>query len=292
MRVLLDTDIGNNPDDALCLAYLLARPDCELLGITTVTGEAERRASLASALCAAFGREVPILPGAEQPLAAPQRQPHAPQAALLERWPHATHFPRGQAIPFLRATIRRYPGEVRLLAIGALTNVARLFAADSEIPGLLAGLTLMAGNFAPAAPPDTNARNDPEAAEQVYAARVAVHRSVGKDITGRLTLDAATAAERMQGPGLAILRDFAGDWLATGRPLVFNDPLAAATLFVPEVCRFAGGRVQVALEAGERRGATSWQPGGPEAPHEVAVAVEPERFFAHYLDVLAGRSTG
>ena len=47
VKVFLDTDI----DDALCLAYLLLHPNCDLLGITTVTGEAEKRAMLASAMC-------------------------------------------------------------------------------------------------------------------------------------------------------------------------------------------------------------------------------------------------
>jgi inosine-uridine nucleoside N-ribohydrolase len=61
-KVLLDTDIGTDVDDAVCLAYLLSHPECELLGITTVTGEAVKRASLASVLCKAAGREIPIFP--------------------------------------------------------------------------------------------------------------------------------------------------------------------------------------------------------------------------------------
>ena len=57
MKVLLDTDIGSDIDDAICLAYLLAKPECELLGITTVSGEPEKRAMLASAVCKAAGKE-------------------------------------------------------------------------------------------------------------------------------------------------------------------------------------------------------------------------------------------
>src|SRR5437660_423515 len=48
VKILLDTDIGSDIDDAVCLAYLLAQPACELLGITTVSGEADKRAMLAS----------------------------------------------------------------------------------------------------------------------------------------------------------------------------------------------------------------------------------------------------
>src|SRR5215218_2852528 len=113
IKVLLDTDIGTDVDDAVCLAYLLAQPECELLGITTVTGEPERRAALASVLCLAAGRsDIPIYPGEAAPLKVPQRQPQAQQAAALPRWPHQEDFPQGQAVEFMRRTIRAHPGQV------------------------------------------------------------------------------------------------------------------------------------------------------------------------------------
>src|SRR5512147_2326704 len=114
-KVLLDTDIGTDVDDAVCLAYLLAHPDCELLGITTVTGEAEKRASLVSVLCQAAGKDIPIYPGADHPMQGQQRQPIAQQAAVLPRWPHEADFPKGQAVDFLAETIRSHAGEVTLL---------------------------------------------------------------------------------------------------------------------------------------------------------------------------------
>ena len=45
-KILLDTDIGGDIDDAICLAYLLKEPGCKLLGITTVCGESEKRAAV------------------------------------------------------------------------------------------------------------------------------------------------------------------------------------------------------------------------------------------------------
>jgi len=74
VKIILDTDIGTDVDDALCLAYLLAHPKCELLGITTVGGEADKRATLASVLCKIAGKHIPIFPGSEEPLLVPQRQ--------------------------------------------------------------------------------------------------------------------------------------------------------------------------------------------------------------------------
>ena len=55
-KILLDTDIGGDIDDAICLAYLLKEPQCDLLGITTVCGEPEKRAAVADAICRAAGR--------------------------------------------------------------------------------------------------------------------------------------------------------------------------------------------------------------------------------------------
>ena len=62
-KVLLDTDIGVDIDDSFALAYLLAEPRCELVGITTVGGHPELRAEMASAICTAFGKgDIPIHP--------------------------------------------------------------------------------------------------------------------------------------------------------------------------------------------------------------------------------------
>ncbi|GAH47668.1 unnamed protein product, partial [marine sediment metagenome] len=93
-KILLDTDIGSDIDDALCLAYLLAQPKCELLGITTVTGQADKRAMLASILCKAAGKDIPILPGSEEPILVPQKQNLTPQAVVLKKWSHKKRFPR------------------------------------------------------------------------------------------------------------------------------------------------------------------------------------------------------
>ncbi len=72
---------------------------------------------MASAQCKIAGRAIPIFPGAEQPLLIQAQQPYAPQAAALQKWAHDTVFPQGEAIEFLRRTIRANPGEVVLLEL-------------------------------------------------------------------------------------------------------------------------------------------------------------------------------
>ena len=63
VKILLDTDIGSDIDDALCLAYLLAQPRCEILGITTCSSEPEKRAEIVDSMCRYMGKEIPIFPG-------------------------------------------------------------------------------------------------------------------------------------------------------------------------------------------------------------------------------------
>jgi len=289
-RILLDTDIGSDIDDALCLAYLLARPGCDLAGITTVSGEPGRRAAIASALCRAAGKDVPIHAGSPRPLIADQRQPRAPQADALAdgsqvRWPHQADFPAGTAVEFLRRTIRADPGNLTLLAIGPLTNLGLLFRIDPGIPSLLKRLVLMCGSFLGTPSRhggvEWNALCDPHAAAIVYAAGVREHRSVGLDVTTQVSIDADRARSRFRRGLLRPVLDLAEVWFRGASRIVFHDPLAAVSVFEPGVCRFARGTVGVGLD-GSAAGRTSWTPSA-DGPHEVAVAVDPPRFLEAYF---------
>ena len=287
-KVLLDTDIGSDIDDAVCLAYLLAQPECELLGVTTVTGQALERAMMASALCNVAGRDVPIFPGADAPLVIEQKQKTAPQADALAKWPHDTEFPRGEAVEFLRSTIRQNPGEIILLTIGPLTNAGLLFAVDPEIPSLLRGLVMMCGMFG--APPEGrgplewNAKGDPHATRIAYGARPPLHRSVGLDVTLQCRMKADEVRSRFRCELLRPVLDFAEVWFAgTAGAITFHDPLAAATIFDDGICTFEAGSVEVELEDAALLGRTRWTAGGGDPPHQVAFTVDPDRFFEHYF---------
>lgn len=287
IKVLLDTDIGSDIDDAVCLAYLLAQPACELLGITTVSGQPEQRAQIASAICKVAGRSVPIYPGAPQPLLIEQHQPLVPQAAALERWPHETHFPKGKAIEFLRTSIRANPGEVTLLAIGPMTNIGLLFRTDPEIPALLHSLILMCGDFGPRVTgAEWNALCDPHAAAIVYAARPKMHRSLGLNVTTQVEMQAQEVRRHFDRPLLRPVLDFAEVWFQKRPTIMFHDPLAAAVIFDPAICGFESGAVEVELSEGQLCGATHWRIDHPDLPHEVAMSVNSERFFAHFFGQL------
>lgn len=286
-KIILDTDIGSDIDDALALAYLLREPACELLGITTVSGQPLERAELASALCCAAGREdIPIYPGIAQPFLGRQYQPKASQAEKLPHWPHRTAFEENRAISFLQRTIRENPGEVTLLAIGPMTNVAALFCMDREIPALLDSLVLMCGNFDGAAErPEWNAKCDWVASSIVYASGVKLHRSYGLNVTLQVGMPVGEVLPRMTGPVLSPAADFAQTWIK--RPeqtMYFHDPLAAVCLFEPEICTYERGRVEVEILPEGVSGRTILQP-CPDGGCEAAVSVDAERFFQRFFAV-------
>lgn len=288
-KVLLDTDIGTDVDDAVALAYLLCHPDCELLGITTVTGASEKRAALASVLCQAAGKDIPIYPGADRPMQGEQRQPIAQQAAVLPNWPHQTDFPKGQAIDFLADTIRSHPGEVTLLTIGPLTNAGLLFSTHPDVAELLAGFVMMGGNFSgtgmEAGRIEWNVAGDLLASEIVYKAPVRLHRSLGLNVTQKVVMGANQVRERYTAPLLQPVLEMAEIWFAGFYPVItYHDPLAAATMFVPDLCTYEQGTVQV--DRTDAPGKTIWQPGGADAPHQAAMTVDVDRYFEHFFNIV------
>lgn len=90
-KILLDTDIGGDIDDAICLAYLLKEPQCELVGITTVCGEPEKRAAVADAICQTVGRVVPIVAGLDSTMQPVPVYPTPDGARALKFWRHNTY---------------------------------------------------------------------------------------------------------------------------------------------------------------------------------------------------------
>jgi purine nucleosidase len=287
--VLLDTDIGNDIDDALALAYLLQQPKCELIGITTVTGQPETRAALADAVCQAFGRDdVPIHPGAAEPIEIPQKQQDVPQAAVLEHFSHRGDWSsRAEAIGFMRDTIRAHPGEVTLLSIGPLTNVGLLFEAAPDVPAMLKKHVMMGGLYRGTLPRygriEWNASGDPHATARVFEASTSLY-CVGLDVTTQCTLSAADFRERLNTDAMQIVREMASIWFDQVRPeITFHDPLAAASIFEPGLIEFEPGHVEIELQDATTRGMTTFRGGDGQDIRHVAKTVDPVRFFEHYF---------
>ena len=289
LPVLLDTDIGTNIDDALALAYLLRQPRCELLGISTVTGDVAKRAACAEVVCRAAGKpDVPIHCGASRPLLFGVGQDAVPLYDAVRSRPHRADRPAGTAVEFLRGAIRRRPGEITLITIGPHTNIALLFALDPELPSLLRQVVSMAGIYrAEGREVETNCRVDPLAAAMVFNSRPPRHNCIGLDVTRQCGMPSEEVRRRIAAAGFEPVSNMLVAWSSTRPEVVFHDPLAAAVVFRPDVCRFDPGRISIELDpASSHVGRTRLAVRQSEAPsHHVAATVDSAGFFREYFGV-------
>lgn len=294
IKVLLDTDIGSDIDDAVCLSYLLCQPRCELVGVTTVSGQPRVRAALVDAVCRAAGRpDVAIHAGTEHAIAGSTPQPDVPQATVLDGFDHraSEEFASNTAVTFLRDEIEAAPGEITLLTVGPMTNAGLLFATYPETAAKLAALVIMGGAYSMSrwvgGGQEWNSYCDPTAARVVYRTPVASHRSVGLNVTTRCVLGTRESIDRFQGAGGAwgVVAAMTEVWGEHADTVTYHDPLAGAVIFRPELCEWRRGRVSIELTSRRYRGATAFDP-HPDAtaPHEVAVDVDPAAFFAELFD--------
>ncbi len=138
--VVLDTDIGDDIDDAFALALLLRSPEVHLLGITTAFGDTELRARLVDRYLAAVGhRDIPVETGV-----ATHAANRFTQAAYARQEPDHKH---GDAVNFLLREIRAHPGQITLIAIGPFFNEQAAVARDPNTFRKLKRVVLMGGSI-------------------------------------------------------------------------------------------------------------------------------------------------
>jgi len=274
LKVLLDTDPGNDIDDALAISYLLKEPHCDLLGITTITGDTMKRSAIAEVLCHAAKKSVPVHSGQEKALGHGPGQPGCAQYEAIAHLPHDKYRPRHTAVDFLRQTIRQHPGEITLISIGMFGNLGLLFHLDPEIPSLLKGLYSMAGSFWRDSHKEHNCICDPTALDMVLAAQRKSHFWYGLDVTLQCWQPADEVRKHFTGPLLGDLcLPMAEKWFQGTDRIYFHDPLAAVGIFHPEVCTYKNGIVHVDPATGETDFANT--PG----PDHVAATVDHDQFF-------------
>lgn len=134
--LIVDTDIGTDIDDALALLLLLNLEDVDILGITTVYGDVELRAKIAAKIARAAGRDIPVVAGLGEPMRSREPVWHSGTegiGVLTEEERRASLGRLGiesDAVGFLVRNILSAPGEIDLLAIGPLTNIAAAMRAE------------------------------------------------------------------------------------------------------------------------------------------------------------------
>jgi purine nucleosidase len=168
--VIFDTDIGTDIDDAYALVALIRRPELEVLGVTTVSGDAVARARLAAKLLAVAGGKWASLPVYAGTSGSTQYMKQVEWAAGFD----APNLHAAGGVEFMRREINARPGAVTIIAVGELTNVAALLDADPAIAKKIRAIALMGGaiyrGYAPGSKPEPewNIKSNAAAARKVF----------------------------------------------------------------------------------------------------------------------------
>ena len=239
-RIIIDTDIGDDIDDAFAVALALRSPELHILGITTTFGDTEMRAKLLDRMLGEVGRaDIPVAAGTPTP----------PKTAFTQlRYAQGGHFAKAShpdAVAFLLDEIRRNPGEITLVAIGPLVNMGAAINKDLDTFRKLKRIVLMGGSVyrgygdlasgTPRGPePEWNVKNDIPSAQKLFAAGVPLF-VMPLDST-QLKMDAANRnfLFRQGTPIADALTLLYHEW-GQETPTLF-DPMTIAFILKPELC--------------------------------------------------------
>jgi len=279
-KIIIDTDIGDDIDDAFALALALRSPELEILGVTTTFGDTETRAKLVDRFLSEAGRpEIPVAAGTP-----------TPAKSRLNQRPYAEggHFAKAShpdAVTFLLDQIRRYPGQITLVAIGPLMNVGAAIDQDPATFRQLKRVVLMGGSvkrgygdlgYTAPRPPDAewNIVSDTPSAQKLFSAGVRI-AMMPLDST-QLKLDEVKRAFLFsQGTPITDALTILYHQWGQETPTLF-DPMTLAYIIDPALCPVEKMHIRV-----DDKGFTRAEAGTPNA--EVCLDSDSEKFFRFYL---------
>jgi purine nucleosidase len=284
-KIIIDTDIGDDIDDAFAVALALRSPELQILGISTTFGDTETRAKLLDRLLGEVGRsDIPVAVGT----------PTTNINFTQKRYAEGGHFARAshpRAIDFILDEIRRHPGEITLVAIGPLVNVGALIDKDAQTFRKLRRVVLMGGSvergygdlgYVKPHGPDAewNIKNDIPAAQKLFASGVPIFM-MPLDST-QLKLDEVKRAAIFQAgtPMTDALTLLYHEW-GQETPTLF-DPMTLAFILDPQLCPVRPMHIVV-----DEKGFTRAEAGTPNA--QVCMNSNPDAFFHFYIPRVIGQ---
>jgi inosine-uridine nucleoside N-ribohydrolase len=327
-RIIIDTDPGI--DDAMAIFLALRSPELKVEAITPVCGNVPLDLTLPNALRLveiADRAEVPVAAGASHPLVrrlVTSGHVHGANGLAGVEFPDPKIKPARETAPeIIRRLVRENPGEIMIVAVGPLTNVALALRNDPEIAGMIPQIAIMGGslsggNITPAA--EFNLYVDPEAARVVFDAHIPL-TMVGLDVTRKCLLnehqiEQLEAAKNPVSQAAGKIMRATFERMKHGGEvtvIALHDALTVASLIEPEVITLKDYYVEVETTGEWTAGQTLGYDGhapvrksppmdtsmpGPSAPEEpfkpnakVAVGVDPDRFFRLLIPRLTSTPT-
>ena len=283
-KVIIDTDIGDDVDDAFALALALRSPELQILGITTTFGDTETRAKLVDRFLVEVGRaEIPVAAGAPTPAKGTFTQRRYAEGGHNAKPSHL------DAVAFILEQIRRYPNQLTLIAIGPLMNVGAAIDKDPATFRKLKRVVLMGGSikrgygelgYTPPVPPqpEWNILNDVPSAQKLFTSGVPLF-VMPLDST-QLKLDEVKRTFLFsQGTPLTDTLTLLYHQWGQETPTLF-DPMTIAFLVNPSLCPIQPMYIRV-----DEKGSTLPESGPPNA--QVCLDSSPDAFFRFLLPRLA-----
>jgi len=290
MKVILDTDIGTDIDDAWALGYALKSPSFQLLGVTVTDADTPQRAKLACKLLYRLGRtDVPVAVGRQTAAIPPDRIDY--QFTWAEDF--QTYKPVStDAVEFLADTIRKNRGEVTLIAVGPLQNIGDLVRRYPDVVPLVKRVVLMSGSiganaWSSTAVAEWNVKLAIPEAQAVYSASWPL-TIIPLDSTSYVRLEEAER-EKLRAartPLVVALEALLRLWSeGPASRMTLHDQMALAEAQHPG--RFFGRCESMPIRVDSQGFTRVDRTGG----RPVAVCLEPKRndFMTHYLAQLASR---
>jgi purine nucleosidase len=283
-KIIIDTDIGDDIDDAFAVALALRSPELQVVGITTTFGDTETRAKIVERMLGEAGHgDIPVAEGTPAKISNPMSQRRYGEGGRFARTSHPA------AVDFMLEQIQLFPGKITLVAIGPLVNVGALIDRDPQTFKKLKRVVIMAGSIdrgygdpyaAPTPPqPEWNIMNDIPAAQKLFASGVPLY-VMPLDST-QLKLD-EVKREFLFRQGTPLTDALAILYHQWGQqtPTLF-DPMTLAFIDDPRLCPATPMNIVV-----DAKGMTHRGNGAPNA--QVCLHSDPEEFFKFYLGRVAG----
>lgn len=289
-KILIDTDIGDDIDDAFAVALACAC-NCELVAVTTVFRNTKLRARQVMQLLKAAGKDVPVYVGDGMPLGG-KIVPFgidSPDSDLLNDPPCQydesmdAFREGGNAAEEIVRFAKKYSGELIVVPIGGMTNIAKALIIDPTIAKDIKAVVAMHGwyeNFSP----EWNVICDPEAANVVYSSGIPFY-GVGLDVTLKCVLDdnLLTEFRKSQKPVNKLIIAWLDRWFDRFRfeKSVMHDPLAVSFAVGADTLKFKKVYARAVTE-GEKRGAVQTSATDKEGfyPINYAYDVDVEKFYS------------
>jgi purine nucleosidase len=280
--VYIDTDVGlGTPgaeiDDGAALIFLLRNKSIDVIGTGSVFGNVplyDATLNLDRLLTWLGGEHIPLGRGVEKPLIADMAWFESWQSGYGKTLSWNVRSMACLAANLIIDTVRTHPGQVSILSLGPMTNLALAIRLDPEIISLTREVIVMGGSFNIQNPsPEFNVRCDPEAAQMVFTAGRNVH-ILGLDITRRVHFSRRDFSSLPNGNrAVELLRDQAPGWIDRVEEMgweqdgcALHDAVAAAYLVENSIFQVEEATVEIELVDPNSRGLTRFFPATENRP--------------------------